>query len=308
MSNTSPKILVLGATGLVGSRFLDLYKEEYDITTIGRSSCDIIFNILDFTKLYDLLINSSFDFIINYAAYTNVDGAENEKNNKEGEVYKLNVLLPYYLAKACSKKNKNLYHISTDYVFDGQNEDKPYTEDYLPQPVDSWYCKTKYEGEVKIAEGFNGKNLYSIVRISYPFSGLYSRKFDIARIVVDRLQKGEEYAGVTNQKIKPTHTDTIASAIQLLIKDKSSGIYHVAGQYTDGFITPFEFAKKITETFNLDSSLIKPVSFESFSKTRVAKRPQHTWIDTGKIEKIGLKLPPLEQVLRDFKKQLLLSN
>lgn len=308
MPTARPKVLIFGATGLVGSRFLQLYKDKCDITTVGRSNCDASFDILDFNKLHSFIIQSTFDAVINFAAYTNVDGAEKEKNNEDGEVYKLNVLLPYYLSLACSKKNKFLHHFSTDYVFNGKRGNRPYTESILPDPIDSWYCKTKYQGDLKVAEGFNGKNLYTIIRISYPFSAIYNRKLDIARLIIERLRNGDRYAGILDQKIKPTITDDIAAALYLLITSKASGIYHIAGKYPGGFITPYQFAKKIAESFNLDSSLIEPVTFKDFSKKRVSPRPKHTWLDTTKIESLNMPFTDFEQVLETFEKQFAINK
>ncbi|MBI2599480.1 sugar nucleotide-binding protein, partial [Candidatus Daviesbacteria bacterium] len=133
MPNQSPKkVLVAGSTGLVGSCFLDNCRKNFSITTIGRQNTDKIVNLMSRSDVLRTIEESIAQAVINFAAFTNVDGAEKEKNNRDGEVYTINTLLPSWLAEACKSSGKVLYHISTDYVFDGKREDKPYTEKDTP--------------------------------------------------------------------------------------------------------------------------------------------------------------------------------
>lgn len=299
------KLLVAGATGLVGSKFVEIYKDKFQIITIGRSNVDIKINLTSEREVFKAIISSDANAVINFAAFTNVDGAEKEKGNRLGEVFVLNAMLPFWLSQACKESGKNLYHISTDYVFSGKQDNKPYTEEDLPIPVDSWYAISKYEGELNIKEDSERKGHSAIIRISYPYSGTYNRKLDFARVIVDKLRKGEIYSGTTDQKIKPTSVDDIAKSLNILIKKKAYGIYHVAGKYPQGFISPYEFAQNIAKLMNLDTNLIRPVTFLELSKKRVAPRPQHTWIDTAKIEKLGMQFASLDQSLTRFSQQML---
>ena len=299
------KLLVTGSSGLVGSRFVNLYKDKFSITSCGRENADIYLNLLSHDDLKKVVEESDAEVIINFAAYTNVDQAENEKGQKDKEVYILNVMVPLWLAESCQKSGKKLYHISTDYVFDGKKEDKPYTEDNLPNPVNSWYSITKFQGEISVKEKFKNSTDYAIIRISYPYSGVYKRKMDVARTVVSRLSNNQSYQGIINQKVKPTSVDDIADALNLLLTKNASGIFHVAGNFSPiDYITPYDFAYKIAETFNLDSSLIESIDFNEFSRVRIAPRPQHTWLDTRKIENLGLSITSWEESLSRFKQQL----
>lgn len=305
MPSQSPKkILVTGSTGLVGSRFLDINKNTFSITTIGRENTDILINLTSADTVKRAIEKSNSEAVINFAAYTKVDEAEKEKGNRTGETYTINVLLPTWLAKACKATGKSLYHISTDYVFDGKQEDQPYTEEDTPHPVDSWYAETKYEGETGIMK-IGCK--YSIIRISYPYSGVYEKKSDIARIVVNRLQKKEIYQGIIDQKIKPTSVDDISNALSFLVDNNSTGIYHVAGNFhPKAYITPFNFARKIAKLMNLNLAQVKPISFAVLSKKRIAPRPQHTWLSTKKIESLTFQITSIDKALERFKKQLTL--
>lgn len=299
------ELLVTGSTGLVGSRFVELYKNNFSIATIGRNDVDIKIKLTSEKEVYQTISSSDADAVVNFAAYTNVDEAEKGKGDTKGEVYTLNTLLPLWLVKSCQDFGKKLYHISTDYVFDGQKDDRPYNEEDIPSPVKSWYSMTKYLGEENILNSDSKVN-YMIIRISYPYSGLYRRKLDIARAVIERLKNNESYFGIEDQKIKPTSVDDIANALYFLIKHESTGIYHVAGNYyPNEYITPYEFAQKVADVLNLDSSLIKPISFLELSKKRLAPRPKHTWLGTKKIESLGFKITPVDEALKRFKNQLL---
>lgn len=299
------KLLVTGSTGLVGSRFVDILKDKFSITTCGRENTDIYADLLSGENIKQVIESSDCNTVVNFAAYTNVDGAETEKGDKNGEVYTLNALLPLWLTKACRDSGKIFYHISTDYVFEGKKDSKPYTEGDTPKPVNSWYAITKYYGEENILNSPGSDTNCAIVRISYPYSGVYRRKLDIARAVVEKLKNKEPYFGIEDQKIKPTSVDDITYALFFLMKKKATGIYHVAGNYSPNkFITPYQFAQKIANLMNLDTSLIKPISFLNLSKKRLAPRPQHTWLNTKKIESLGFHFTNFDEALKRFMNQM----
>lgn len=305
-SRSIQSILLTGATGLVGSRFVDLCKDNYSISTFGRGSVNFIVNLTSSKEVIKFIQKSDVQAVINFAAYTNVDEAEKEKNDKQGVVYLLNAQLPLWLAKACQNSGKLFYHISTDYVFDGKQNDHPYTEEDKPKPVNSWYSQTKYFGEQNILEGFY--NHISVIRISYPYSSLYSRKHDIARVVVKKVRRNEEFFGIYDQKIKPTSVDDIGEALLFLIDKSVIGIYHIAGNFSPyEYITPYEFAQNIVKKLGLNITLIKPISFLELSKKRIAPRPQHTWLSTRKIESLGFKITNMEDALERFRNQLQLQ-
>lgn len=297
------KLLVTGSTGLVGSRFVDIQKDKFSITTCGRENTDIYADLLSRENIKQVIESSDCNAVVNFAAYTNVNGAETEKGDKNGEVYTLNALLPLWLTKACRDSGKTFYHISTDYVFDGKKQDHPYTEEDAPSPVDSWYSITKYYGEQNLLN--SNQDNFAIIRISYPYSGVYTRKLDIARVVVEKLKNKEPYFGIEDQKIKPTSVDDIAQALSFLIGKSATGIYHVAGNYSpQQYITPYQFARNIARVMALDLSQVKPISFARLSKKRLAPRPQHTWLDTGKIEAFGLRVTPINEALKRFMNQM----
>jgi dTDP-4-dehydrorhamnose reductase len=287
------KILILGGSGLVGSRFIEM-ATEYDIVAPSHEELDL----LDFKKLETYLQEVDAEVVINFAAFTNVDSAEAEKDNKDGMVYKLNVAMPKFLAQTCTSLNKYLIHISTDYVFDGTKQ-TPYTEEDLPNPV-NWYGTTKMLGEDAVKES-GGQSL--IVRVEMPYSSHFDKKLDIARIFVKMLKEGKEINGVSDQKITPTYVDTLVNGLFKLIEARATGIYHLGSTDTT---TPYDFAVMIAQKFDLDKNLIKAVPFEEYNKTRTAKRPQNSYLDITKFEtEFGQTiLKSVEESIEEFKSDL----
>jgi dTDP-4-dehydrorhamnose reductase len=265
------KILILGGSGLVGSRFIEL-AAQYDIIAPSHEELDL----LDFKKLETYLQEVDAEIVINLAAFTNVDTAEEEKDDEEGMVYKLNAAMPKVLAQNCTDLNKYLIHISTDYVFDGLKT-TPYVEEDSPNPV-NWYGTTKMLGEGEVSE--SGAN-YLIVRPEMPYSSHFDKKLDIARIFVKMLKEGKQINGVSDQKITPTYVDTLVNGLFKLIEARATGIYHLAS--TDS-TTPYDFAVMIAEKFGLNKELVKAVPFLEYNKTRKAKRPQNSYLDVSKFE------------------------
>lgn len=293
--------MVTGASGLVGSRFVDLYNNKCITLGINPSS-QIKLNLLKEREIKKVILPSNAKTVLHFAAYTNVDKAQEQMNDKNGEVYILNTLAPKWLAQACQKSGKKLYHISTDYVFNGRKRSSSYKENDKPRPVKSWYAITKYEGENSVREVLDEKS-YGIIRFSFPFSGVYKLKYDLARVLVDRLRENQVYTGITDQKIKPTFVDEIAKALNFLISKNAYGIYHVAGKHKRGFIYPYDFALKIAEKFGLNKSLIKPTNFSKYYKDKPSPRPKDTWLDTGKIESLGFKFERFGNLLGRFGQQ-----
>ncbi len=267
------KILVFGGTGLVGSKFLQLQKDKFDIKAPGAQEIDI----LEEKKVAELINQSDSETVINFAAFTQVEIAEEDKGNKEGIAYKLNALGAKNVADACKVANKKLIHISTEYVFDGTKSDCPYNEEDKPNPK-NWYGQTKYFGEQFIMD--SGCK-FTMVRISMPFSPYYELKKDVARFFFEQLKNKTEINAISDQKITPTLVSDISSSLEMLINKEAEGIYHICSK---NYTTPFEFAKLIAQTFEFDSSLIKPILLESYNQKKMAKLLKFSWLDCHKFE------------------------
>lgn len=278
---------------MVGSRFLEL---AADYNTVAPTHEEL--DLLDFVHLESYLERSDADIVLNFAAFTNVDEVEKEKDDKDGLVYKLNVKFPKSLAQNCSALNKYLIHISTDYVFDGKKQ-TPYNESDMPNPV-NWYGTTKLLGEDEVRDV---SPEFLVVRPEMPYSAHFDRKLDIARVFLKMLKEGKEINGVSDQKITPTFVDTLVYGLFRLIEAKPGGIYHLASTDTT---TPYNFAMMIAEKFGLDKNLVKPVASEEYNKTRTAKRPQNSYLDVSKFEAEFGKgiLKTVSESIDEFKRQI----
>jgi len=199
------KILVIGATGLIGSRFVELANGKFEIIPVDE-------NILDITNkeaVEEYFSTTQLNAVLNFAAFTNVDAAEKERNDTKGLCYKLNVIGVENLAYASKKHNKFLVYISTDFVFEGTVQNPgPYDEnEKLPDNMEgiSWYGWTKKEAEVKIE---NDRAKSAIVRVAYPFtSGKYDLKLDYAKNYLKLYDDGKLFPIFTDQTITPLYQE-----------------------------------------------------------------------------------------------------
>ncbi len=289
------KILVFGGSGLVGSKFIESYSQIFDIKSPLVTETDIL-NRNDVVK-----ITKEFnpDTIINFAAFTQVEGAENQNGDKNGICYLINAVGAGNVAEVCKEFNKKLIHISTEYVFDGTKSESPYTEEDKPNPI-NWYGITKLFGEEFVLKS---ECAATIVRICMPFSPFYELKKDIARFFLGELQTGKQIRAIEDQRVTPTIVSDIADALKIIIESGATGLYHVSS--TDS-VTPLEFAKTIARVFKLDYSLINSLSFDEYNKGKIAKLLRFSWLNPAKFEQEfgeGI-LHTVEEGLVLFKKEI----
>lgn len=289
------KILVFGGGGLVGSRFIELNKLNMEIKAPGAEQVDI----LNKDQILQIIESFNPDSVINFAAYTNVQEAENQKDEREGICYQINAIGAKNVAEACKLFDKHLVFISTEYVFDGTKEISPYVEDDKPNPV-NWYGATKLFGEEYV---FGSGCISTIVRISMPFRAKYEIKKDIARFFLEQLKLGNSLKGVDDQNITPTLVDDIVQGLKTILQNKSEGIYHISSKDS---VTPLEFAKTIARLFGLSYALIDSITLDEFNKDKKAKFVKYSWLNPQKFEKeFGDDiLHTVEEALVIFKQQI----
>lgn len=278
------KILGTGLSGLVGSRIVELLKDryEFDSSTDDITQKDSIQNRID---------SSNAELVLHLAAKTNVDGCEEDKIlGEDGEAWKVNVEGTKNIAESCSKTNKKLIYISTDFVFDGEQES--YIEENSPNPI-NWYGKTKYEGE-KTVQSF-GEN-FLIARIAYPYRASFNRP-DFIRSLIEKFREGQTLNMVTDHIMVPTFIDDIAFALDSLIQKNQAGIFHVTGSQP---ISPFDAAVLIADTFSFDKSKINKTTRADYFKNR-AQRGFHLNLKNDKIGRLGIKMKTLQEGLLDLK-------
>lgn len=289
------RVFIFGGSGLVGSKFIELFNGALDLEAPRAEAVDIL-NLSQISKAVE---DFNPDSVINFAAYTNVEEAEKQKDDKEGIAHQINATGAKNVAEVCKNSDKHLIHISTEYVFDGEKEIDPYTEEDQPNPI-NWYGRTKYFGEQNV-QNCGGKSI--IVRISMPYSPNYEVKLDVARFFLEQLRKKNPVKAVSDQRITPILVSDIANALYLILENQSEGIYHVSS--TDS-VTPEEFVKTTAETFSLDYSLISGVKLDEFNKNKKAKLLRYSWLNPAKFEREfgeGI-LHTVEESLIIFKKEI----
>lgn len=290
-----PQILGLGLNGLVGSRISEQLFDKYDFVGLSRLTG---VDITDIESLTNLKKYPDAKFVLLFSAKADVDACEQDKAlGEEGEAWKINVLGTKNVAEICRELGKKIIYISTDFVFDGQKEKgDSYTEEDIPNPI-NWYSKTKFEGEKRVEES---DAPFIILRLAFPYRAEFEPKKDFVRAIIDTLRNGTQIKGVTDQIFCPTLIDDIALALDALIKNDATGIYHAVGSEA---ITPFAASIKIAENFGLDKNLITETTREEFFKDR-APRPFNLQLRNAKIEQLGVKMKGFSEGLIEIKSQL----
>lgn len=224
------KVLVLGASGLIGSRFAEMFGGD---NFIAPSHAD-----LDITKpdeVKEFIERYKPDFIVNFVAYTKVGDAEKERGDKKGECYRLNVIGVENILDAIDPEKTHFIQISTDMVFSGSKDDPgPYTEDH-PIETDSekltWYGYTKAEAERLVFQRLGDEA--TIVRIIYPVRKDFSRKLDYLRFPLAKyMSEGKLYPLFTDQQVSITFVDEACEALKRVVENKLIGVFHVSSPDT----------------------------------------------------------------------------
>lgn len=293
------KVLVIGASGLVGSRFVELAKNKIDIIPVDEKTLDITNR--DAVEVF--FKENKFDSVLNFAAITNVDGAEKERDNKSGFTWKLNVIGPQNLAIACKENGRFLVQISTDFVFTGNKEDPgPYSEDHpIPQNNNGigWYGWTKNRAEKAIQ---NSRVRNSIVRIAYPF---YSTKFDLkldfAKNYLKLFDDGKLFPIFKDQTITPIYVDDLVEPLVKILDDEIEGTFHLVSR---DVTTPFDFVEYLLKKNRNVEGVVKEGSMSEFLKAKGrTPRPRLGGLKT-KItqQKLGMKFKTWREMIDEFSK------
>ena len=260
------KILITGINGQVGSALVRQANDQgHEVIAISREQWDMAQAP---EQGEELVLEAKPDLVINPAAYTNVDGAEDD----EATALKVNADAPRALAKGCKQLDIPIFHVSTDYVYDGTKEE-PYDETDQTNPVNA-YGRTKLAGELAVKEE---TDKYIILRTSWVFSK--DGKNFVNTIL--RLAKERDVLKVVNDQCGgPTSAECIAEVLlQLANKHKEQwGIYHYSGQ---PYVSWYEFSKYIIGNYSTKKIIIKSKATEE--KTN---RPKNSKLSSSKIEKI----------------------
>lgn len=256
------RVLVTGGSGLVGSRFVEFYSKKYDLVCPEYPA----FDLTDIKNVNNHLSKSKPDVIVNFAAYTNVGEAENQRGDKKGDCYKINVEGVKNLLSATDPK-VHFIHISTDMVFPGsKNDPGPYAEDHVPETNPdklTWYGFTKAEGEREVLKVL-GKEVPTILRLIYPVRAHYGLKLDYLRKPLSLFDEGKLYPMFSDQHVSIAFVDEIAKTLEKIIDGGERGIFHASSRDTT---TPYELVFYMIEKVRGKKSVVKSASLKEFLKT-----------------------------------------
>ena len=290
------RILVTGANGLLGTELVGLLGRfsEYDVLATGRSETTRApgshgYMPLDITARRDVrhaFRNFQPSVVINCAAMTDVDRCETNRD----ACWKVNVDAVETLAQQCKDAGARLIQLSTDFVFDGL--DGPYHEGARPNPI-NFYGKSKQAAENAVRKA--GFDKWAIVRTVLVY-GAASRanRSDFVLWLLERLSSGQSVRIVTDQWRNPTCVTDLAAGVERLVRRRRSGMFHLSGAE---WMSMYEFARTIAETFGLDDTLIQPVDSATFRQT--AERPAKTGLIILKAQtELDYRPRPLRERLR----------
>ena len=273
-------ILVTGSSGQLGQAIRSVAGEFPEVAFHFADSSDL--DITDIAQVQSTFDRISPDFCINTAAYTAVDKSESEPDKAR----KVNVLGAANLASVCLSKNTTLIHVSTDFVFDGNN-DQPYSEEDPTNPA-GIYGMTKRDGELEIQKIMDR---HFIVRTSWVYSE-FGNNFmkTMLRIASER----EEISVVNDQVGTPTYAVDLARAlVEIALSGKTVyGVYHFSN---DGAASWYDFAREIF-TRTKSTVNLKPIPTSAFPTP--AKRPAYSVLDKSRITSVfGIKIRPWQEAL-----------
>jgi dTDP-4-dehydrorhamnose reductase len=275
------KVLVTGSGGMLARDLIPILKKRHEVIAPPEKDLDIT----ERENVFSILGRLRPDLVVNCAAYTQVDKAEEERE----KAFLVNGIGVQNLALACNEQRIPLCHISTDYVFNGER-DRPYTPFDNTDPINA-YGASKLAGERFIQWIMNA---FYIIRTSWLY-GKGGNNFvsTIMRIAGER----PEIRVVHDQRGAPTSTVTLSRAVLALIETGAYGIYHVTDKTEEG-LSWYEFAGEIVRLSGLSASII-PITTREFP--RPAMRPRYSVLDASIFSLVtGDPLPEWRNALKDF--------
>ncbi len=284
------KLLITGAGGQLGKEWIDFCK-DHSVSYNSFSSNEL--DITDEDKVAKVIVDLAPDVLINCAAYTKVDEAEDNKQT----ALKINAESVKKLTNICNRNNVKLVHYSTDYVFAGNKSDKEnspegYKEEDSTDPVNA-YGHSKLKGEEAIKD--SGCK-FLLLRVSW-LCGQYGNNFvkTMLRLGAER----NELNVVHDQFGSPTFADQVVEQTFELLQQNKIGTYHLS---SGGMTTWFDFSKEIFKQKGINVK-VNPVSSADFPTK--AKRPFFSKLSTQKISNVdGILILDWKAGLQRLLKQL----
>ncbi len=284
------KILVTGSTGQLGNEVVNMFMADgMDVTGIDSKTV----NYCNPEQVRDWISAFAADWVINCAAYTNVDMAEQE----EDKAFTINCDAARMLAEGVRKSNGRLMHISTDFIFDGK-QSHPYTEEDEPNPL-GVYGKSKLAGEKAVLEVLPDA---TIIRTSWVY-GVHGHNF--VKTILNLAAEKNEIRVVDDQLGTPTWTWDIAQVISYLINSDASGVYNFSNE---GVASWYDFAHEVMDIairfgYPVKARRVAPIPASDYKA--LATRPAYSVLSKNKIRSvIDYEIPHWRESLNNMLTQL----
>jgi dTDP-4-dehydrorhamnose reductase len=269
------RLLVTGSAGMLGQAVTSAAARlGHDVVALARAELDVT----DADHVTRIVSAAEPRAVINCAGFTDVDGAE----GNEARALRVNGDGARHVAHAAAEAGARVVHVSTDYVFDG-TKPLPYVESDEPNPA-SVYGRSKRAGERAL-----DLDRHTVVRISL-VCGAYGN--NLVKTILRLLGGDAPLRFVTDQQTRPTIVSDFVPALQRIIDDRRTGIWHVTNQ---GTVSPFEFAQEVAKAAGHDPGRVEP-TLTADLPPRPAPRPQNAVLESERLTN--------EERLPDFRESL----
>ena len=265
------RILITGAKGMLGEDLSDYLLDKCEVIKTDVEELDIT----DLDLCIKTVREIKPEFIINCAAYTLVDKAEEEQE----KALAINSKGARNIAIASQEIKAHLISIGTDYIFDGL-KGKPYVEDDLPHPI-NFYGASKLKGEEEIKKI---STQYTILRISWLFNG---KRRNFFTTILDLMKREKILNAVDDEISTPTYTIHLCQQIEKIIEKGCTGIYHSSNE---GYCSRYEYALEIIKSAKIKDVNVIPVETGYFKL--LAKRPPFSALENKRLKDAGLNIMP----------------
>jgi dTDP-4-dehydrorhamnose reductase len=301
MSNSTPRILVTGASGFIGSHYLSLHNASpTPVHFLTPSHQDL--DITNRNAVLQFFAREKPDCVVHFAAHRDATSAELQRNNLQQSAWQTNVVGTQHIAQASERHHAHFICISSDFVFSGLPSNKgPYTESDLVESDDnllSWYGITKREAEKAVHTISTPTTIIRINNVTIPGN---QPILDYIGKIVALSKANTLYPMFDDQVITLTYIPTLYLAIDKIISEHRTGIFHVASADT---CTPFELAAHIFHKLNLPSSP-HPMSITAFLAQFPRRYPQFGGLRTAETEhKLRITMPGWKDIVHRYLESL----
>lgn len=290
-------ILVTGSEGLIGSRYIEIS----GLKRLLHAPRQIEFDITDKSQVAAIVASYRFKAVVHFAAFTDVDKAEEERGERNSVCWQVNVEGTRNLVEAVApfKTEIQFIQISTNMVFPGTKDDPgPYLENH---PLDhdlsqlTWYGYSKAEAE-KVVKEVLGEQA-TILRLAYPVRARFEGKLDYLRKLLKLYDEGRLYPLFSDQQISITFIDEACRVIDKIISEGHRGVFHAASRDTT---TPYQFFSYILEKVRGVRNGVETISVDEFlQKTNKAlyRYPKYAALSSAITEhKLGVKFSSWREI------------